>query len=171
MHALPLSTGHPLCWALRLNAFCGEDYRRAGCLLQTACWLQHITQKDVSVLVHRTDVWFMGGSPGLCSHVVCGAENGWNADWAFRWGFASITLLFLPPESSVTAASEYSWCEVKLQPATMLRPAGVFCEDAHGGRNLSGRLFTHAGFIVLAKARNCWNDRLGLRYLGGGKKP
>lgn len=40
--------------------FVGEDYRRACCLLKTTCWLQHIIQKDVSMLVYGTDARFRG---------------------------------------------------------------------------------------------------------------
>lgn len=46
-------------------------------------------------------------------------------------GFILITLLFVPPESSMTAASEYSLCEVKQQQQGSRMPvSSVFCEHA-----------------------------------------
>lgn len=49
---------------------------------------------------------------------------------AFKPGFTVITLLFVPPESSVTAASEYSLCEVKQQHGSRMPVSPVFCEHA-----------------------------------------
>lgn len=45
-------------------------------------------------------------------------------------GFIVITLLFVPPESSMTAASEYSLCEVKQQQGSRMPVSSVFCEHA-----------------------------------------
>lgn len=49
---------------------------------------------------------------------------------AFTPGFIVITLLFVPLESSVTAASEYSLCALKQQHGLRMPVSSVFCEHA-----------------------------------------
>lgn len=140
MHALPISTVHPLCWTLILNAVCGGELQKG--LLSF--------KNNMLITTHHTEsrehvgVWnrclVPRSSPVLSSPEVQGSENGksvlssgalsrWNVDLVFMSGCASITLLFLPPESSMTAASEYSWGEVRRQQCS--RPAGVSSARMH----------------------------------------
>lgn len=61
--------------------FEGEDYRRACCLLKTTCWLQHITQRDVRMLVYGTDAWFRAApqdSPHMRSEGQRTGDLGYN---------------------------------------------------------------------------------------------
>lgn len=140
MHALLASTEHPLCWTRSLHTFWGGGLQKGLLSFKNNMLITtHHTERRAHVGVWNRCL-IQRSSPGLSSPArsrvrgpgtwaVIRVSESLRCRLAFMLGFASIISLFLPPESSMTAASAYSWCEVKQQQCT--RPAEVSSARLH----------------------------------------
>lgn len=156
--------------------FVGEDYRGACCLLKTTCWLQHIIQKDVSMLVYGTDAWFTG--------VPQDSPLMWSTGQRMGAALRAVETLKCSPGFHVRVCFHHLtifatwvlndcslWIFMMWSGALAVGWLGGFCQEAHTGRNiLSQEPFIHTWYSPsISKTR--LNGRPDLKHSGSGKKP
>lgn len=158
----------------------GEDYRRACCLLKTTCWLQHIIQKGVSMLVYGTDARFRGvpqdsplmWSTGQRMGNLCGNQGFGDTEmeigFRVRVCFNHLTIFATWVLTDCSLWIFMMWSEAAVVLKACWRG---FCQDAHTGRNApSQKSCVHTRYShSLSKKRP--NVRWDLRHLSPGKKP
>lgn len=175
--------------------FVGEDYRRACCLFKTTCWLQHILQKDVRMLVYGTDAWFIGvpqdpallWSEGhrmgnLCCNQglrVAEMEIGFHVRVCFNhlqifatWVFNDCSLWIFMMWSET--AAELRACGGDLLSGCRhwktFTKSGISYTHTHMHTHTHTHARAHTRGIHTTLTRNDWNIRLNLKHLGPGKQ-